>query len=435
MAEISIIVPVYNVERYLEACMNSILEQTFTDFEIICMDDGSTDRSGIILDRYALKDERIRVVHKQNTGYGNTMNMALQLAKGTYVGIVESDDTIEKDMYRVMYDIAEANRLDCVKTDFYAVWDREDGTVKKQYCRLTDDSGMYHRVLRPQSEKNSFLLKKFTWDALYKREWLVKNHIRYNETPGASYQDNGFWFQTFYWAERIFFLDQAFYNYRQDNMASSIHDRWKVYAMKDEFDYIHAFMVGQRVIDRELYGICFHLRMLGYIGVLHRIDLSLKREFAETITAERHFYEEHGEACYDYMTAEQRLIITHPDIYVEEELIGFIEITGEVLSGYSNIIVYGAGAYGGRVVCRVQKEKNQTQALYVAVTKLRDKHTECQGEAVHEIAECAVNKNETLVILAVKEDSDRFKEMLDYAKKLHFINIISTSAKRLDTTL
>ena len=435
MAEISIMVPVYNVEKYLEACLDSILAQTFTDLEIICMDDGSTDRSGIILDRYAMQDERVRVVHKENTGYGKTMNMAMQLARGTYVGIVESDDTIDKDMYRTMYDIAEAYKLDCVKTDFYAVWGRGDGTVKKQYCRLTDDSGMYCRILRPNLEKRSYLLEKFTWNALYKREWLIKNHIRYNETPGASYQDNGFWFQTFYWADRVFFLNQAFYNYRQDNMASSIHDRRKVYAMKDEFDFIREFMMKQNTTDRELYDICFHLRMMEYISTLHRIDLPLKREFAETITAERHFYEKQGEACYDYMTEEQRFIIAHPSIYVEKELIGFTEITSEVLSGYNNIIVYGAGAYGERIVCRVQTEKAKTQTLYVAVTKLRDKHMACQGEAVHEITEYAMDKDNTLVILAVKEDSDHFAEMLAYVRKLHFTNIISASAKRLDTDM
>ena len=102
MAEISILVPVYNVEKYLSACLDSILQQTYTDFEVICMDDGSPDRSGDILDAYAGKDERIRVIHKANAGYGETMNAAMQLAKGNYIGIVESDDTIECDMYQVL---------------------------------------------------------------------------------------------------------------------------------------------------------------------------------------------------------------------------------------------------------------------------------------------------------------------------------------------
>ena len=87
MAEISILVPVYNVEKYLESCLDSILLQTFTDFEVICMDDGSTDRSGDILDRYAGRDARIKVIHKENAGYGKTMNEAMRLAKGRYIGL------------------------------------------------------------------------------------------------------------------------------------------------------------------------------------------------------------------------------------------------------------------------------------------------------------------------------------------------------------
>ena len=99
MIKISILVPVYNVEKYLEKCLDSILGQTFTKYEVICIDDGSTDKSGDILDQYALKDSRIRVVHKENSGYGKTMNQAIQLAKGQYIGIVESDDIIERNMF------------------------------------------------------------------------------------------------------------------------------------------------------------------------------------------------------------------------------------------------------------------------------------------------------------------------------------------------
>ena len=292
MAEISILMPVYNVERYLGACIESILAQTFTDFEVICIDDGSTDKSGIILDEYALKDGRIKVIHKENTGYGKTMNIALGKAEGKFIGIVESDDTIESDMFQNLYNAAAEYDLDVVKADFYAVWDNEDGTIRKQYFNLTDDLTKYNRVFNPNSELDSYLFKKFTWNALYKKDLIINNDIKYNETPGASFQDNGFWFQTFYWAKRVMFLDRAVYNYRQDNMLSSVHDRQKVYAMKNEFDFIRNFMIKHSDTPKRLYPICFHLRMLAYIGTLQRIDLTLKREFAEVIAKERVFYEE-----------------------------------------------------------------------------------------------------------------------------------------------
>lgn len=432
MAEISVLVPVYNVEKYLRACLDSILAQTFTDFEVICMDDGSTDQSGEILDEYALKDKRIKVIHKENAGYGKTMNGAMQLAQGNYIGIVESDDTIECDMYHILYHIITKYDLDFVKTDFFAVWDKEDGTMKKQYCSMTEDRGMYNRVLNPNAELDSYFLEKFTWDALYKKELILQNKIRYNETPGASYQDNGFWFQTFYWSRRVMFLDRAFYNYRQDNMLSSIHSRRKVYAMKNEFDFIRKFMKEQGDIDQELYRICFHLRMMEYISTLRKIDFPMKLEFAKVVEQEKIFYEEQKEARYDRMTQEQISIISNPLAYVEDALMEGKEITREAIQGYTNIIVYGAGTYGEQITYRVKKAKKNSQRVRVAVTSLSGKSMKCQGETVCEIFDCLDEKDISLVILAVKENSDAFQAMLDCLRKLQFPDIITVSARKID---
>ena len=119
MRKVSVIVPVYNVERYIAKCLDSILAQTLEDIEIICIDDGSTDNSGMILDQYASKDERVRVRHKKNSGYGAAMNVGIAMAEGEYVGIVESDDRIADDMYETLYKAARDNKLDMVKSDAY----------------------------------------------------------------------------------------------------------------------------------------------------------------------------------------------------------------------------------------------------------------------------------------------------------------------------
>ena len=431
MAEISILVPVYNVEKYLKFCLDSILAQTFTDLEVICIDDGSTDESGKILDRYAKDDARIRVIHKENSGYGKTMNIAVGQASGRYIGIVESDDTIEKDMYQILYDCITRYDLDFIKTDHYATWDNENGTTKKQYIKLTDDHTMYNRVLNPNDELQSYLLQKFTWNALYKKELLIKNNIRYNETPGASYQDNGFWFQTFYWSRRVMFLDIAFYNYRQDNVCSSIHSQQKVYAMKDEYDFIRNIMIAHNDKRKKLYKICFHLRMYAYLITLFRIETSLKLEFAKTIERERVYFEETKEACYDWLTDEHVKIIKNPVEYVENNVIGFSQITKDVIAGFDSIIIYGAGSYGERVIRRVKMSKTDTQILQVAVTNLNGRSMECEGERVREIVDCIGDKRTGLVILAVKEESDAFKDMLQCLKELGFSHVISVSARKL----
>lgn len=429
MAKISILVPVYNVERYIGACLDSILGQTYTDFEIICMDDGSTDSSGMILDRYATKDARIRVIHKENSGYGNTMNEAVRAANGKYIGIVESDDSIEPDMFQVYYDTMIQYDLDMVKSDFYMVRGSEE-EMKKKYVALTDNEMMYNRVIDPNQELGSYFLEKYTWNALYKKELLTENNIKYNETPGASYQDNGFWFQTFYWAKRVMFLNRPFYNYRIDNEGASAFSKQKVYAMKNEFDFIREFMISHHEKREEMYKICFHLRMLAYLSTLERIATYLKIGFAKSIVEECKYYEGLGEACYDWFSEKQMLIIKSPERYVDEEKIGYKEI-GKAILGFPVILIYGAGKCGERIICRVKQSKTDTQMIKVAVTSLNGGNMQCQGEEVCEIADCVIDKEKCLVILAVKENTETYCEMLENLRKLQFHNIISISAKRL----
>ena len=115
--KISIIVPVYKVERYLENCIESIINQTFKDFELILVDDGSPDRCGLICDNYAKKDERIKVIHKKNEGLSAARNSGIQIAKGEYIAFVDSDDCINKNMYETLYDTAIENKSDIVVCD------------------------------------------------------------------------------------------------------------------------------------------------------------------------------------------------------------------------------------------------------------------------------------------------------------------------------
>ena len=119
MVKVSVVVPVYNVQKYLKKCLDSIVNQTLKEIEIICVDDGSTDSSGEILDQYAAKDKRVRVIHKKNTGYGNSMNIGFAAATGEYIGIVESDDFAELNMFETLYKVAHKNDLDVVKSSFY----------------------------------------------------------------------------------------------------------------------------------------------------------------------------------------------------------------------------------------------------------------------------------------------------------------------------
>lgn len=427
MAKISVLVPVCNVEDYLERCLDSIRDQTFSDLEIICMDDGSTDNSGMILDQYADQDERFRVVHKENSGYGSTMNQALFLAKGEYIGIVESDDYIAEDMFETLYEAIEKWQLDFVKTDYYQLWDREDGTEQLHYRVLTENPEMYNRVIEPNVELEAYFLQKFTWNALYRKEFLKKHYIQYQETPGASYQDNGFWFQTFYFAKRVMFLNQAFYRYKQDNPNSSINSDRKVYAMKNEYDFIREFLANQKEADKRLYQICFHFRIDGCLYTLSRLADQYKQELAETIRDECRFYDEIGEADFSGFTEEKQEIIRQicedPAAYVREQIQRNMQLRRK-LEGYRAVVIYGAGSYGKSVYWRIVQLLDKSCSLALAVTDLKGEKQYYYSHVVKEIAEFFPQRENCLVILSVKYDSAAYQEMADTLRRMQFQNVI-----------
>lgn len=428
MKKISVLVPVYNVEIYLEHCLDSIINQTFKDIEIICIDDGSTDGSGAILDRYADKDGRIRVIHKANSGYGHTMNLALAIAEGEYIGIVESDDYIEPDMYESMYAAAEKNCLDFVKTDYYQLWDREDGTEQLSYRSLTEKTEMYNRVIETNKELETYFLQKFTWNALYRKTFLQKHGIQYNETPGASYQDNGFWFQTFYFAKKVMFLDRAFYCYRQNNPNSSVNSNKKVYAMRNEYNFIRDFLGERKETDRRLYQICFYFRIDGCLYTLSMLADQYKLQLAEAIQKDCDLYEQMGEADFKLFSQNVQEVLwkirKNPAAYVEEQIQGRKKI-GKKLRGYSHIVIYGAGSYGKSVYEKIKFAIDKSSEIDFAVTSLNGKKQYYYSKVVKEIADFIKEKYLCLVILSVKQDTKAYCEMAKTLQEMGFKNIIS----------
>ena len=177
---ISIIVPVYNVEKYLNRCFDSILNQTFTDFELILVDDGSTDNSGIICYEYKTKDNRIKVIHKENGGLSSARNAGLDIARGKYIGFVDSDDFINKDMYKILFDTIQANNSDMVICDYYKV--NEDDINKFRNLKCNCENIKIKNLNNLESIDNLFLTGEkfiYAWNKLYKRELF--NDLRYEK--------------------------------------------------------------------------------------------------------------------------------------------------------------------------------------------------------------------------------------------------------------
>lgn len=420
MKKVSVIVPVYNVSSYLPACLDSIAAQTLKDIEIICVDDGSTDGSGGILDEYAAADGRIRVLHKKNTGYGHSMNVGMKEAQGEYTAIVESDDWIQPFMLETLVRLADRNGLDLVKSDFCRFKERPGEEIEVEPVHMCVNPSDYGRVFCPAEKPEAFFAPINTWSGIYRTEFLRKNEIWHNETPGAAYQDNGFWFQTFLYAKRAMFHYESFYMNRRDNQASSVYSREKVYAMCEEYDYIDGIL--NRLPDRgqpfrKLYG--YH-RYTNYISTLNRIADECKPAFLNRFRGDYIKSMAVGEIDEIYFPWEHldliHQILEDPESWLAEDR-RRRAAAEKIIGAAEKIIIYGAGQIGQRLyrdLCNMQqKDKILCFAVSGPCSPVR-----YMGVPVRCIDEIAFDREKAQIVLAVKWDSENSRQMKQHLDEL-----------------
>lgn len=421
MAKVSIIVPVYNVEKYLKECLDSVQNQTLKDIEIICIDDGSTDLSAQILDEYAKKDSRFKIVHKQNEGYGKAMNVGLDLATAPYVGIVESDDRVEVDMYEKLYVLMEEKRVDMIKADYYEFYEGAKGEAIENYIYAISEPRLRHYIplTKGKLEKflalydsefniaeceEAFIFEKYTWSGLYNREFLNKNHIRHNETPGASYQDNGFWFQTMVKAEKIYFTKQAFYHYRIDNLNSSIHSKAKVFAVCDEYNFICDFLDQMGEAGKRFYKWATLFKITDNLSNLIRVADEYKEILASRVKEELLLELDRKSIDIDLYADHWKSIIfdvlVNPNRYVEKEKIRINKVDN-IIRDYNTIIIYGAGLLGQKMRELLAEGRRNIKVKYFAVTDINGNPEKLFDVPVRKIDELQEYREHALVIISV----------------------------------
>lgn len=274
---VSVVVPVCNVQKFLRQCLDSLTDQTLQDIQIICVDDGSKDDSLRILQEYAQLDPRIEIISKPNAGYGHTMNRGLAAAKGEYIGVVESDDFAESDMFKKLYALAKQSDADVVKSNYYQYItdsDPKDGLVVENLAGCT-----YEQIVNPLKEQNIFLTQPAIWSAIYKREFLQREGISFLETPGASFQDTAFNFKVFSTAKRAYFTKDAYLHYRIDNANSSVKSLSKVFCICDEYQEIWRFAEAHPEIYQSLKYRIPQIQLGGYLWNLDRLTPALQHDF------------------------------------------------------------------------------------------------------------------------------------------------------------
>ncbi|MDO4583387.1 MAG: glycosyltransferase [Planctomycetia bacterium] len=204
--KVSIIIPVYNVEKYLRQCLDSARNQTLRETEVICVDDGSTDGSGAILDEYAAMDSRFVVVHQENAGQSAARNRGLELARGEYLAFLDSDDWYEPGLCALAFSEAKKYDADISQFSFQNI----EGKKKIPFDKCPGE----HRLYETLEERftTAAMLYYTVWSRLYRREWIQKKQIRF--PLGCSNEDVYFSTLAALHASRITHCGEVFYNYR-----------------------------------------------------------------------------------------------------------------------------------------------------------------------------------------------------------------------------
>lgn len=296
MTKVSVIVPVFNVEAYLGECLESIVKQTLKDIEIVCVNDGSTDGSVEILNEYAQKDSRIKVINKQNSGYGDSMNKGIEAATGEYIGIVEADDFADPGMFENLYNIAKENDCDIVKSDWFNFWTRDN--IKEKNGRVNDFNGA---IINALQHPEILTLQPTLWSAIYKRDLIKNNGINFLTTPGASYQDTSFSFKVLALAKKIKFINNAYLYYRQDNVNSSINNPAKALYVCEEYDEIDKFLrehkdIKERAITQKLIA-----QYKAYRWTMRRIAPEYRKDFVMRVSQQFLQYNNNKELTKEFL--------------------------------------------------------------------------------------------------------------------------------------
>ncbi len=214
MVKVSVVVPVYNVENFLRECLDTIINQSLKDIEIICVNDGSTDSSLDILYEYQEKDDRISVFSQENGGHAVATNVGMKKATGKYLFLMDSDDILELNALEDTYNLAEEKNVDFVI--FKAInyddindkyYETENYSMNKVYNRVKDDVFTYEDV-----EDLMFNMSVTPWSKLYRRDFIEKHDIIFPE--GLIFEDNVFFWKVLFNAKRICFYDEFLFKRR-----------------------------------------------------------------------------------------------------------------------------------------------------------------------------------------------------------------------------
>ena len=429
MPKVTVILPSLNVSQYIRETLGSVCGQTLEDIEILCVDAGSTDGTEEIIKEYEQSDSRVHYIHSDMRSYGHQMNMGISLAKGEYIGIVETDDYVDTGMFEDLYRLARENTLDIVKSNYRYFF---EGNRKDRFFIKSDLAQEFNVEYNKVFSCEDFISGKYTndvyiWDGIYRTEYIREKGIRFNETPGASFQDWGFKFLTFLQAQRIMYVEEAYYNYRKDNLGSSTYDTRTVGFIFNEANYVLQKLGDRMLENKDLYGVIAKHIMGGHMTALDELckwvypDEKVRDDIIGYIPLIKRFKEDKvytAETLGLETWKQTELLLKDPETYIKSKAI-MLHAEGQIAidfidrcAQFEQVVIFGSGKYGKAALTFLRACGEGEKVVAFADNNPNVVGKEIYGVKVISPEDAASNYNNALFVIASPSNSTTMRKQL-----------------------
>lgn len=408
--KISVIIPVYNVEKYLHECLDSILCQDLDNFEIVCVEDCSTDNSMSILKDYATRYPMIRIVeYGCNKGQAYARNRGMEIAKGKYLYFMDSDDILcASDRLSLIYNRAEKEKLDVLLFDAYVVYEakrlqgiygEEKFTSRFEYPGIMEGTSYFSQCYRNGD------FRCVVWQQLWNREFLLENTLFFDEDT-SPHEDLLFTFKAMLQVKKLQYIREAVYTYRCREFSSTT----TAFSIKRYMAYCRIYFYSMEYLKKNMFSKDAYDAIVEY---LNDVKQFIKRGAVELIQNGADIYNAEFNEQWKELAVRQILVEDYPS---QVRLLNCDEYR-KIVS--DKVIIYGVGYVGKDVVKMLNAFGIDDYKL--AVTKKKAESDSINGKEIYELIELQ-NETENYVVIAVKKQNQ--DEMVSYAKELGFKKIL-----------
>lgn len=424
MLKISIIIPVYNVEKYLAECLESVINQSYANIEIICVNDGSTDSSPQILQLYAKKDERIRVISQSNHGLSMARNTGIEHATGEYICFLDSDDMLVETAADTVVKALESALVDVLVFNANLIYENEH--CKRQY-NITEyfkRKGRYSEIVSGQEmfvnmmKNNDFCIAACL--LIVKREWLLQKKIKFY--PGIIHEDNMFCVQCYLGANTVKYINESLYIYRirENSITTKKADELKLYSLMINYEFTLRELFSDKYqeavkeqLNRYMDGLLYSIRLVDneLFKTIGRKTERIKGFEMEALCKSLQIGKYHSEEYDEY-------------VYME----GF----KRCIENSNGIILYGAGEIGKLVHGYLCKQGDGQRIKAFVVTEKVPEDSSYMGTKIYalEQLEEEIQEKEYLVVIAVGKKYQSEIKDLCREKKLNRVILINNVLKQ-----